>query len=129
MTLSRIHFTTGKDSIGSISITIKYLNKFANKVYIAIHAYLQILQLMEDGPIGLGGLHAVLPVGEEFVKGAEGVPTHHHNLVERTAMVAIMKLIPAMTIHVLVSFLLTSVKMYETSFTFMLLTTWEKKAL
>ena len=73
---------------------------------------------MEDGPIGLSGLHAVLPVKEEFVKEAEGVPTHHRSLVERTALVAIMKLISAMTIHVLVSHLLTSAKMYETSFTF-----------
>ena len=63
---------------------------------------------MEDGPNGLRGLNAVLPVKEDFVKEAEGVPTLHRNLVERTAMVAIMTLTTAMITHVLVSRLLTS---------------------
>ena len=56
---------------------------------------------MEDGPIGLSGIHAVLRVTEELVKEEESVTTHHHNLVGGTAPVSALRLGAAMNMIVL----------------------------
>ena len=56
---------------------------------------------MEDGPIGLSGLNAVLPVKKEVVKEAEAVTTHHLNMVERSVMVQTTKFRAAMNTIVL----------------------------
>ena len=58
---------------------------------------------MEDGLIGLCGLHAVPLVREELVKEAESVPTQNHNMMARTAWVTAPKLRDAMSTIVLVS--------------------------
>ena len=86
----RIHLITGKDSIDNISTTVNCLNRLANKVYLLF--ILQIRQLMEDGPIGLSGLHAMPPVAQELVKEAESATTHHRTMMGRTVSVKAMNL-------------------------------------
>ena len=86
------------------SITIKCLNSLQMKF-----TFLFKLQLMEDGPFGVSGVHAVFPVEEELVKEAESVRTQNRQMVGRTVPVAALSLGAAMNIHVLVSLLANEV--------------------
>ena len=67
---------------------------------------------MEDGPIGLSGVHAVSPVAEVPVKGAERVTTHHRNMAGTNVSVGATTWRIAMNSTVLVSLLTNKVLGY-----------------
>lgn len=58
---------------------------------------------MENGPVGVSGLHVMPPVVEEFIKEAGSVTTRHPNMVEIPAWVSALKLRNVMKNHALVS--------------------------
>ena len=62
-------------------------------------------QLMEDGRIGLSGLHVMHTVAQEVVTEAECVTTHHQKMVGRSVLVTAINLRTARERIVIVSLL------------------------